>query len=550
MGYNLRNRATKAGEGEDRDPRTLGPEETGDAATNSEAQARAVEALEKVVSSQGLLDDIIDGVRLGLFTIIFLLLVLLALLGGSTPQLFPVVRPMWDFVGNLPRFVLVFPYRVLDFASALPRTWPEAQLFVQDLVAERDNLIKTLPYKQMAIWFITAKYLWTTYLCVRQRDRLHEINRPHAIRQIVSRQKFLEANAYSLDKSSVGMVKDFYSTAVAIAKIVYGYYPLIWSVSGLVSTHYLYFSPDNEIAQTCVMLALSSVEETVLDLPFSLYTTFVIEEKHGFNNQTLSLFFSDLVKGLLISVTLGSLVTAGFVWVVHNTSDMLYLYTWLFLVTVGLLYTFVYPTLIQPLFNKVEPLPEGELRASIEALASRVNFPLKKLYQIDGSKRSSHSNAYMYGFFKNKHIVIYDTLIESTSIEETCAVLAHEIGHWKRGHVLRLILLGFAESFVMLYTFSLLVYERSLYESFGLGSMPVMIGYYLFADVYSPVSTVLYFIKNIVSRKYEFEADAFAKKLGYGDHLKSGLIKCEVNNKGNMNPDPLYSAYHYNHPPL
>ncbi|CAG8790967.1 5335_t:CDS:2, partial [Racocetra persica] len=168
----------------------------------------------------------------------------------------------------------------------------------------------------------------------------------------------------------------------------------------------------------------------------------------------------------------------------------------------------------------------GELRERIEELASRIEFPLKKLYKIDGSKRSSHSNAYFYGFFKNKRIVLYDTLIEQADTGEILAIVGHELGHWYLNHTVR------------------------LYISFGFDSRPILIGFILFQFIYSPIENLFTFLMNIKSRQHEFEADAYSKKLGYGAQLRSGLIKIQLKNLSNLNNDKWYSAYHFSHPPL
>ncbi|KAJ1915401.1 zinc metalloprotease [Mycoemilia scoparia] len=515
-----------------------------------EVQTTTIEALERVVSSQGLLDDIIDGVRLGLLTITLLSLVLLALLGSSTPEIFPVIRPVWNFGANLPYYILSFPHRVLYLTTLVPKSIDEAQVLATHYLAYQKESLKTLPYKDLTIWFFWAKYLWESYLCIRQREKLHDIKRPSAIRSIVSRQKFLEANAYSLDKSSVSLVSDFLGVVIFTLKLVYNYYPLLWDISGTIVTDHLHISTGSEFARVCVMLLLETVEETIIGIPIKAYSTFIVEAKHGFNNQTIGLFFSDIAKSVVIETIIGSIITSIIVWIVHNTGEYLYLYIWFALLGITFIMISIYPTLIQPLFNKVEPLPEGELRSAIEALASRTGFPLKKLYQIDGSRRSAHSNAYMYGFFKNKRIVIFDTLIEQTTVEETCAVLGHEIGHWKMGHTISMLISFAIESFAMLYVFSIFVHEEALYNSFGFSTMPAVIGLKLFMFIYSPLSSLLYFVHNIISRRNEFQADAYAKKLGYGKKLESALIKIQIKNKGNMNPDPLYSAYHYSHPSL
>lgn len=195
-------------------------------------------------------------------------------------------------------------------------------------------------------------------------------------------------------------------------------------------------------------------------------------------------------------------------------------------------------------------MEEGELRSRIEALAARISFPLKKLYVIDGSKRSSHSNAYFYGFGKNKHIVLYDTLIEHSDNDEICAVLAHELGHWKMGHTLKLLVVNQIHLLTIFFLFSLFIHNKQLYDHFGFDTMPTLIGFMLFQFIYSPVESVIGFLQHVYQRKNEYEADAYALKLGYASTLRSALIKLSIKNLGGFNVDPLYSAWNHSHPSL
>ena len=195
-------------------------------------------------------------------------------------------------------------------------------------------------------------------------------------------------------------------------------------------------------------------------------------------------------------------------------------------------------------------MEDGELKTKIEALAERIKFPLKKLYVIDGSKRSSHSNAYFYGFGKNKHIVLYDTLIEHSNNEEICAVLAHEIGHWQMSHTLKLMGVTQANLLFIFWLFSLFIHSNKLYSDFGFSTMPTLIGFMLFQFIYSPLESVTGFLMHVYQRKNEYEADAYALKLGYASTLRSALIKLSVKNLGGFNVDPLYSAWNHSHPSL
>lgn len=289
----------------------------------------------------------------------------------------------------------------------------------------------------------------------------------------------------------------------------------------------------------------------IVHMPFELYSIFVIEERHGFNKQTIGLFFMDKVKMLGLSFIFGVPVLSAILHIIKWGGEWFWLYVWAFLVVFQLFVMTIYPTVIAPLFNKFTPLEEGELRKQIEQLAARVQFPLYKLFVVDGSKRSGHSNAYFYGFFKNKRIVLYDTLLKQMQTPEILAALAHELGHWKMNHVPKLLLIHQFQSLVSLFLFGVFLNWTPMYEAFGFTSKPTMIGLLLFFGfIMSPVDHILGFAMNFLNRSFEFQADAFACKLGHASDLRGGLIKLNTENLSNPNPDKLYSMYHYSHPPL
>ncbi len=211
----------------------------------------------------------------------------------------------------------------------------------------------------------------------------------------------------------------------------------------------------------------------------------------------------------------------------------------------------VFPIFIQPLFNKLSPLEPGELRERVEKLSKRLNFPLTDLFTIDGSKRSAHSNAYFYGLPWKKHIVIYDTLMEKSEPQEIEAVLGHELGHWSLSHTTKLLGIAQVHLFYIFALFSIFINNNSLYHSFGFHhQQPIMIGFILFSEALAPMDTVLRFLMNILSRKFEFEADKFAFDLGYKEELARSLIKLQIENLSTMDADWLYASYHYSHPIL
>lgn len=254
---------------------------------------------------------------------------------------------------------------------------------------------------------------------------------------------------------------------------------------------------------------------------------------------------------MALSLVIGYPLLAIMLTVIEKGGAFFYLYLWAVLFLFSLVMLTIYPIWIMPLFNTFDPLPEGPLRSAIEALAKSLEFPLTKLFVCDGSKRSSHSNAYFYGFFKNKRIVLYDTLLAQANDREIVAILGHEMGHWKMWHTIQGFVFQQVYLFIAFYAFGQTLGERGLYASFGFATQPTFVGLSLFFSVvWSPVDKMLSFWLTRHTRHNEFEADAFSVKLGYGQELKSGLTKISIENLSNMNPDAWYSSYHYSHPPL
>lgn len=370
-----------------------------------------------------------------------------------------------------------------------------------------------------------------------------------------TRAKFDKSRAYGLDKSAFGFISGAYNQLEGTAFVLLGYLPFMWTLSGSALAA-VGLDPANEITRALMLLALTTVRDTVFGLPFALYSTFVVEARHGFNKQTLGLFLTDKLKGLLLFVAIGFPVTAALLFVVRWGGAHFYWYVWAFLLAFSLVMVTLYPVLIMPLFNKFTPLEEGELRTRIEALAAQLHFPLTKLFVCDGSKRSSHSNAYFFGLFKSKRIVLFDTLLEQATHDEIVAVLGHELGHWQLWHTAQGFAIQQLYTLALFFVFGKCMNDAELFASFGFAAdadaeLPVIIGFLLFSQtVWAPVDHALSFLVTLNTRKNEFQADAFAVDLGHAPALKTALTKLAIENLSNMNPDALYSAYHYSHPPL
>ncbi|KAI9320493.1 peptidase family M48-domain-containing protein [Dichotomocladium elegans] len=412
------------------------------------------------------------------------------------------------------------------------------------------SYLESVNYKDYVIGFSCAVYAFEQYLNYRQHRRYLMRERPKELADIVDEADFRKSQSYNLEKSRFGFIENAYKQLELILFLNYDALPYLWDLSGRLLLRYAGYDSKYEILQSIIFVIIYSLISTASSLPFSLYSTFVIEERHGFNKQTLGLFFTDLLKSQLVFAVIMLPFLSAFLWIIKSTGDQFYFYVWVIAVVFQLFFMTIYPTVIQPLFNKLTPLEEGELRTRIEELAGRIQFPLKKLYVIDGSKRSSHSNAYFYGFGRNKHIVLFDTLIDHSTIDEICAVLAHELGHWAMSHTLKILMVNQVYMLTMFWLFSYFINNPQLYHDFGFNAMPTLIGFMLFQYVDAPIDSIIGLLMHVYQRKNEYEADAYALKLGYASTLRSALIKLSVKNLGGFNTDPWHSAWNRSHPSL
>lgn len=406
-------------------------------------------------------------------------------------------------------------------------------------------------WKSLILGFTVGQYAFSTYLSYRQYRVLCKPEPPAEMKGVVDDATFKKTQAYGRAKAQFGFVTSFYSLIQNVSIIKFDLLPKVFDLSGNLLALAPKWVPKGMGAQSIAMMFGLSFVSTLLDLPFSLYSTFVLEEKFGFNKQTLTLFFTDMIKSQVLGIVIGTPLMAVMLKIVDYFGDKFFFYLWLFAVIFQIAAIALYPTLIQPLFNKLTPLEDGDLKKSIESLAISVDFPLTKLYVIDGSKRSSHSNAYFTGMPWSKHIVIYDTLIEKSTVAEVTAVLAHEIGHWALSHVLKLLLVGQTHLLFVFTLFSAFIKNKSLYNSFGFyNQYPILVGFVLFNDILQPLDSILTFAMNLMSRTFEYQADSYAVKLNYADDLSKALIGLHVENLGTIDADWLYSSYHYSHPIL
>jgi STE24 endopeptidase len=307
----------------------------------------------------------------------------------------------------------------------------------------------------------------------------------------------------------------------------------------------------NQIVNGVLYIAILLLLQSLIDLPFSIYKTFVIEEKFGFNKTTQTVFVTDLLKTLLLAALLGTPLLAGVLWFFETTGSLAWLWAWCGVTIVSLLLQYIAPTWIMPLFNKFVPLEEGELKHAIMEYAGTVHFPLSGLYVLDGSKRSAKANAFFTGFGKRKRIALFDTLISAHPVQELVAVLAHEIGHFKKKHIIITMVLSFLNLGLLFFLLSLFMNNRSLFDAFFMKDLSVYGSLLFFSLLYTPVEWVLSIVMQALSRKHEYEADAYAvSSYTHGASLSEALKKLSRNNLSNLTPHPLYVFLNYSYPPV
>jgi len=304
------------------------------------------------------------------------------------------------------------------------------------------------------------------------------------------------------------------------------------------------------ILQSLLFFAAIGIASSIIGLPFSIYGTFVIEERFGFNKTTPKTFVLDMLKSMLLSALIGGPLLAVVIWLYTIAGSYFWLYTWMVISGFTIFMTMFYTSLILPLFNKQTPLEEGELRDAIESFSVQAGFRLDNVFVMDGSKRSTKANAFFSGLGNRKRIVLYDTLIKDLKTQEIVAVLAHEIGHYKLKHTLWGTLTGVLQMGVILYVFGLLVDSPLLSQALGVPETSFHIGMLAFGMLYTPVSFVTGIFMSLLSRKNEYAADAFACRFNLGDALIKGLKTISSNALSNLTPHPLYVFFHYSHPPL
>jgi len=369
----------------------------------------------------------------------------------------------------------------------------------------------------------------------------HRTSVPQAFQEKIQLEDHQKAADYTSAKTRFAMIGILFDAVLLLAFTLGGGIQFISDIcNGWFGTPLM-----QGLATIVAVLLISSL----LESPFNLYRTFVIETRFGFNKMTLALYLKDTLKGLLIGTILGLPLLLGVLWLMERMGEYWWLYVWLTWVIFNSLILFIYPTFIAPLFNKFTPMQDEAMKSRIEALLNKCGFTAQGLFVMDGSKRSAHGNAYFTGFGKTKRIVFFDTLLERLSGSEIEAVLAHELGHFKNRHVVKRIATTFAMSLAFLWILGMLIQTTWFFHGLGVDSPSTALALILFFMILPVFSFLLHPLMSAYSRNHEFEADAYAAKQTAATDLVNALVKLYQDNASTLTPDPLYSKFYDSHPP-
>ena len=393
----------------------------------------------------------------------------------------------------------------------------------------------------LIIGLVVFNYLFSTVLeFINDKNWRDEI--PTVMKDYYPREKYLKAKNYSREKGRISLISSTLSTVNTILFLAFNGYG--W-LDGIITKYY-----DIPFLQSGLFLLILFILSDFISIPFSCYNTFVIEEKYGFNKTTVKTFVLDKIKGYLLTFIIGGGLLAASLYLVSILVNGFWLWLWIGLAILMLFINMFYADIIVPIFNKLTPLEMGSLREKIEAYSEKVGYSLKNIYIIDGSKRSSKANAFFSGLGPRKTIALYDTLVEKHTEEELVAVLAHEVGHFKKKHVFTSLFLTIFQLGLMCFLLELCLKETNISLALGGVNTSFHLGLLAFSILYSPLGTIISVLMNINSRKNEFEADEYAKTTYNGEALQLALKKLSVDSLSNLYPHPFYTFMHYSHPPL
>ncbi|XP_026479407.1 CAAX prenyl protease 1 homolog [Ctenocephalides felis] len=407
--------------------------------------------------------------------------------------------------------------------------------------------------------YVALDTAWEIYLTYRQ-IRVYKTTPkpPDAIKNVFKSDTFEKSRLYSIDRAKFSIFEMLFGTCLEIASLLrHGLYSS-WKTATKIAVS-IGFKTDNLFPITISFIVIDSIVSTIINLPLAIYYIFVIEEKHGFNNQTFGFFVKDGLKIILLQLIIFVPILTTIMYILHYGGEHAHIWLWGFTFVIMILMAFIFPKFIDPEFNKFTPLPDGPLRTSIEQLASSVNFPLSQVLIVDGSTRSGHENAYFTGTFGAKRIILYDTLLNEVDgrlpyeNDEILAILCHELGHWKHSHIYSMMVLSQLAGLLTFVIFNSMIDYSPLYQAFGFpeGLEPPIIGSIIIQQyVMAPYQRVIDFFFTWYTRYNEFEADAFAVKMKLGNQLKLALLKISQNNLTFPVDDWLFTMFNNDHPTL
>ena len=375
---------------------------------------------------------------------------------------------------------------------------------------------------------------------------------PDEMKGYYDEDKYCKSQKYLGVQTRFSFVTSAFSFVLALVMLVGGVFGMLdeW----LRNTTLPSFLGGNDLSDPVVLalifFGILYFASDILNMPFQVYHTFVIEEKFGFNKTTVKTFILDKLKGYFLTILIGGVILSVLFYLITRLGEGFWLYFWIVITVFLFFVNMFYTTLIVPLFNKLTPLESGELREAIENYSKQAKFSLRNIFVIDGSKRSSKSNAYFSGIGKKKKIIFFDTLINNHTTEELVAVLAHEVGHYKKKHIVTGFILSTIQVGIMLFILSFFVFNSTLSGALGAKEMGVHLNLLAFGLLYTPISKLTGLFMNLISRKNEFEADKYAAQTYNASALQDALKKLSVDNLSNLTPHPAYVFFHYSHPPL
>ncbi len=397
-------------------------------------------------------------------------------------------------------------------------------------------------YLIIILMILVWDYLFDLFIEYKNIGQINPVL-PTEFEGFYNNEKYEKSQAYLKENTKFGFYTSTFSLVVIVLLILSGGFNFIDSL--------IRKAGFNDIVTGLMFFFALMVLNSIISMPFSIYKTFYIEEKYGFNKTTAKTFILDLVKSFFLMIIIGTPLLMVVLWFFETTGKLAPLYVWLFIIVFQIILLFIAPILIMPIFNKYTPLEDGELREKISEYAKKEGFKMKGVFKMDGSKRSTKSNAFFTGFGSSKRIVLFDTLIEKHTPDELLGIIAHEMGHYKLKHILKMIISSIFDLGLTLFVLSFFLKNQSLFDAFKMEYVSIYASLLFFGFIYSPISTLISLFSNYFSRKHEYEADKYAvDTTNLGNEFISGLKKLSVDNLSNLTPHKLKVFVEYSHPPV